>query len=52
MGHIRIVEEAKASINKVFSDRSVDPEETLQSLNDLSEEIDILIDSLDLPDSL
>lgn len=37
---------AKAAINAVFSDTSVSREETRESLRDLRDEIDILLDAL------
>lgn len=45
MTHDELVKAAKKAINRVFSDTSVSREETINSLKDLSEEIDVLIDA-------
>lgn len=42
----KLVQVAKAAINAVFSDTSVSHEETRDSLRDLRDEIDILLDAL------
>lgn len=47
MSHLGLVADAKSAINKVFSDRSVDSLTTQQSLEEIREEIDMLIDSLE-----
>lgn len=46
MDHEELVEKAKDAINKVFGDQSVSRRETKESLKDLRDEIDILLDTL------
>ena len=46
LDHDELVEAAKQAINAVFGDRSVDPKQTKESLKDLKDEIDILVDAL------
>ena len=44
--HDELVEAAKQAINSVFGDTSVDRSQTKESLKDLKDEIDILLDTL------
>ncbi len=44
--HDELVEAAKQAINAVFGDRSVGRREARESLKDLKDEIDILLDTL------
>lgn len=45
--HIALLHAAKAAISRVNADTTVSPEETKQSLEELREYIDELIDALD-----
>lgn len=44
--HQSLCDEALAAITKVFTDTSIEPEETIRSLADLKEEIDGMIYSI------
>ena len=44
--HARLVRAAKAAINEVFSDRSVEQSRTRESLEELRDEIDSLLETL------
>lgn len=46
MTHDELVKRAKQAIEAVFADRSVSPEETRESLEELQGEIEIWVDSL------
>lgn len=51
MHHIELVETAKAAINAVFGDTSVDRATTRSSLEELSGEIDVMLDALAVDDA-
>jgi hypothetical protein len=44
--HDKLVEEAKQAINNVFSDMSVCRAQTTESLKDLIDDIEIMLDAL------
>jgi hypothetical protein len=44
--HDELVEKAKQAINLVFGDCSVDQAQTIKSLNELIEEIEVMLDAL------
>ncbi len=44
--HDELVETAKQAINKVFGDRSVSGKQTKESLKELRDEIEIILDTL------
>ena len=46
MDHMELVHEAKAAIDRVFSDRSVSRLHTRDSLIELRDEIEIILDTL------
>ena len=46
MDHDDLVQDAKKAINAVFGDDSVDRATTRESLKDLKDEIDIILDTL------
>lgn len=46
MSHEDLIEAAKAAIMAVFNDQSVNQSATRESLKDLQDEIDVLIDTL------
>jgi hypothetical protein len=46
MEHDELIEAAKAAINKVFSDKSVPPATTLESMEELQAEIESNIEAL------
>ena len=46
--HDRLYDEAKEAIDKLFSDTSVDPEQTEESLKSLIHEIQDIISTLDV----
>jgi hypothetical protein len=43
--HEELVKKAKDAIQRVFSDKTVDLETTRESLKDLRDELDVLIDA-------
>ncbi len=45
--HLSLVAAAKTAINRVFKDKTVDQDDTRESLKELRDEIDLLLDSLD-----
>ncbi len=45
--HKKLLEEAKMAATRLFSDRSVSIAETRDSLRDLREHIDVMIDALE-----
>lgn len=47
MSHSKLVQQAKDAINKVFSDTSVPRSQTEESLNELIDEIDGMVATLD-----
>ena len=46
MDHKKLVEQARAAINAVFSNRSVGPETTIEALEELSDFIEASIEAL------
>lgn len=46
LSHDELIERAKQAINRVFGDQSVSKETTRESLKDLQDEIDIMLDTL------
>ena len=47
MDHIELVHNAKAAITIVFSDTSVERKDALESLKEILEDIEVLIDTLE-----
>lgn len=47
MNHTHLVDEAREEIKEVFNDKSVSQEQTAESLGELSDEIQIMVDSLE-----
>ena len=47
MNHIALVQNVKEAVSEVFSDTSVERKDTLESLKEILEDVEVLIDILE-----